>query len=53
MSNYTPPYTITSKMLLLTNEISEMITEVSAIKREKSAPILRKKNRVRSITGSL
>jgi Fic family protein len=40
-------------MLLLTNEISEMITEVSTIKREKSAPILRKKNRVRSITGSL
>ncbi len=53
MSSYTPPYTITSKILLLTNEITEMITEVSAIKKEKSAPILRKKNRVRSITGSL
>jgi len=53
MSNYTPPYTITSKMLWLTNEISEMITEVSSIKKEKQAPILRKKNRVRSITGSL
>ena len=53
MSTYTPPYTITSKILLLTNEITEMITKVSAIKKEKSAPILRKKNRVRSITGSL
>ena len=53
MPNYTPPYTITSKMLWLTNEISEMITEVSSIKKEKQAPILRKKNRVRSITGSL
>ena len=53
MNSYTPPYTITSKILLLTNEITEMITEVSAIKKEKSAPILRKKNRVRSITGSL
>ena len=51
--SYTPPYTITSKMLWLTNEISEMITEVSSIKKEKQAPILRKKNRVRSITGSL
>jgi len=40
-------------MLLLTSEISEMIAEMSAIKREKSTPILRKKNRVRSITGSL
>ena len=30
-----------------------MITEVHAIKKEKSAPILRKKNRIRSITGSL
>ena len=53
MSSYTPPYAITSKILLLTNEITEMITEVSAIKKEKSTPILRKKNRVRSITGSL
>lgn len=40
-------------MVHLTNEITEMITEVSSVKREKSAPILRKKNRVRSITGSL
>jgi Fic family protein len=40
-------------MLLLVSEISEMITEVSMIKREISTPILRKKNRVRSITGSL
>ena len=53
MSSYKPPYTITSKILLLTNEISEMVAKVSAIKREKSAPILKKKNRVRSITGSL
>ena len=53
MSKYEPPYTITSKMLLLVSEISEMITEVSMIKRENSAPILRKKNRVRSITGSI
>ena len=52
-NSYKPPYTVTSKMLLLTNEISEMITEVSAIKKEKSAPVLRKKNRIRSITGSL
>lgn len=53
MPIYTPPYTLTSKMLWLTNEISEMITEVSAIKKEKQTPVLRKKNRIRSITGSL
>ena len=53
MNTYTPPYTITSKILLLTNEITEMITKVSAVKKEKTAPVLRKKNRVRSITGSL
>jgi hypothetical protein len=46
-NRYTPPYTITSKMVWLTNEITEMITKVSAIKKEKSAPILRKKNRIR------
>jgi len=53
MSSYKPPYTITSKMLWFSNEISEMITKVSSIKKEKQAPILRKKNRVLSITGSL
>jgi Fic family protein len=51
--SYTPPYTITSKMLLLTNEISEMIATITAIQTDKTTPILRKKNRVRSITGSL
>lgn len=53
MNYYKPPYTLTSNIVLLTNEITEMITEVRAIKQEISAPILRKKNRVRSITGSL
>ena len=53
MSNYIPPYAITSKILLLTNEITEMITEVSSIKKDRTTPILRKKNRIRSITGSL
>jgi len=53
MSRYTPPYTITSRILLLTNEITEMLAEVRQIKQDISAPILRKKNRVRSITGSL
>ncbi|WP_152184549.1 Fic family protein [Sulfurimonas indica] len=53
MNIYTPPYTITSKMLTLTNDISEMIATISTIKKERNTPILRKKNRVRSITGSL
>lgn len=52
MAEY-PPYTITSKMLRLSSEISEMIAEIGAVNMNLHAPILRKKNRVRSITGSL
>jgi Fic family protein len=53
MSSYKPPYTITSNILLLTNEITEMISEIRSIKKSISTPILRKKSRVKSITGSL
>jgi len=51
--NYSPPYKITSKILLLTNEISEMIATISVMQKDKTTPILRKKNRVKTIVGSL
>jgi len=53
MSSYKPPYTITSKILKLTSEISELISDVKYIDKKYSNLILRKKNRVRSITGTL
>jgi Fic family protein len=53
MSSYKPPYTITSKILKLTSEISELISDVKYIDKKYSNLTLRKKNRVRSITGTL
>jgi Fic family protein len=53
MGNYKPPYTITSKILKLTSEISELISDIKYIDKKYSNLILRKKNRVRSITGTL
>lgn len=53
MSNYKPPYTITSKILKLTAEISELISDIKHIDKKHSNLTLRKKNRVRSITGTL
>ena len=53
MSNYKPPYTITSNILKLTSEISELISDIKYIDKTYSTLTLRKKNRVRSITGTL
>ena len=53
MNNYNPPYTITSKILKLTSEISEFIADIKYIDKNYSTLTLRKKNRVRSITGTL
>jgi Fic family protein len=51
--SYTPPYTITTKILKLVAQISEKISDIKHIEKEFIAPKLRKKNRVKSITGSL
>ena len=51
--NYTPPYTITSKILSLVSDIVETITDIKHIEQKTVTPKLRKKNRIRSITGSL
>ncbi|MCH9739986.1 MAG: Fic family protein [Epsilonproteobacteria bacterium] len=53
MSSYKPPYTITSEILKLISEISELISDVKYIDKNYSTLKLRKKNRVRSITGTL
>ena len=52
-SNYTPPYTITSKILSQVSDIAEIVAEIKHIDAKKITPKLRKKNRVKSITGSL
>ncbi len=53
MSNYKPPYTITSTILAQVSKISELISDIKHIEAKKITPKLRKKNLVRSITGSL
>lgn len=53
MSSYKPPYTITNKILMLTSEISERIADIKYIDKNYSTLKLRKKNRVRSIIGTL
>ena len=53
MNNYKPPYTITSTILTQVSEISELISDIKHIEAKKITPKLRKKNLVRSITGSL
>ncbi len=53
MSSYKPPYTITSKILKTVSDIIELVSELNHVKKELSAPKLRKKNRIKSITGTL
>ena len=52
-SNYTPPFTITSKILSQVSDIAELAAEIKHIDAKRITPKLRKKNRVKSITGSL
>ncbi len=53
MSSYKPPYTITSKILQTVSKIVEVVSELSFVKKELTTPKLRKKNRIKSITGTL
>ena len=53
MSSYKPPYTITNKILTTSNDIVALVTELKDIKKELNTPKLRKKNRIKSITGTL
>lgn len=53
MSNYNPPYTITSKILLLVSEISEEIAELKHNSHNNITLMLRKKNRIKTLAGTL
>ena len=51
--NYTPPYTITSKMLTLATSIGEELTKIEFDAHKNITPMLRKKNRIKTLTGTL
>ena len=51
--SYSPPYAITSKIIKQVSEISELISDVKYIDKNYNTLKLRKKNRIRSITGTL
>ena len=53
MSSYIPPYTITSKILAQVSDIVELMADIKHIEAKIDTPKLRKKNRIKSITGSL
>lgn len=53
MNNYTPPYTITSKILKLSTQISEELTKFQFNKTAKTSFMLRKKNRIKTLAGTL
>jgi len=53
MSSYKPPYTITSKMLSLSTAIAEELTKIEFETNKIITPMLRKKNRIKTIAGTL
>ena len=53
MDNYTPPYTISNKMLTLVSEISDKVSRLTYNGALEARPHLRKNNKIRSIHSSL
>jgi len=51
--SYKPPYTITSKMVKFISSISEELTKVEYNKQNGITPKLRKKNRIKTLAGTL
>lgn len=51
--NYTPPYTITTKIVNLISSISEEMTKIEIDKSNLISPKLRKVNRVKTLAGTL
>ena len=51
--SYIPPYTITSKILTLSTKISEKMTELKQNSSQNITPMLRKKNRIKTLAGTL
>jgi len=52
-STYKPPYTITSKILNLTAQISEAITKIELDAHFKITPKLRRENHIKTLAGTL
>ena len=53
MNTYIPPYKITSKILKLSTQISEELTKLQFTGTQKINPMLRKKNRIKTLAGTL
>ena len=53
MSKYKPPYTITGNMVNLISKISEELTRVEFNQKQIFTPQLRKKNRIKTLAGTL
>ncbi|MGR9000006.1 MAG: Fic family protein, partial [Gammaproteobacteria bacterium] len=53
MPSYEPPYTITSTILNLVSEISELIGRYTVLAEQNLTPRLRRENRIRTIQASL
>ena len=53
MNNYIPRYKITSKILKLSTQISEELTKLQFTDAQKVNPMLRKKNRIKTLAGTL
>lgn len=51
--SYTPPYTITSKILKLSTKISEELIKLELQTPQTIIPMLRKKNRIKTLAGTL
>lgn len=53
MSDYTPPYTITTKTVNLISQISKELTKLEFNSPQVVTPMLRKKNRIKTLAGTL
>ncbi|MDQ6962965.1 MAG: hypothetical protein Q9M28_10665 [Mariprofundaceae bacterium] len=53
MSTYKPPYNITSKIVNLISEISQELIRIEHHEKMLQTPYLRKKNRVKTLAGTL
>ncbi len=53
MADYQPPYKITAEILKTISEISEVLGELKSLRVSRPNPVLRKRNSIRTIQGSL
>ena len=52
MNTYQPPFTITPKILDLVSQISEAVTKLEFLELRNITPLLRKANKIKTITGT-